>query len=77
MAIPDFGVSQQGFADIGKKRAKKTFLLYKRKKSLAFAKLYFFAEREASLTYFQVIGAYALLCMSLGVIIISKMQDVW
>ena len=46
LAIPDFEVIQQGFADIGKKRAKNTFLLYKRKVSLAFAKLTFFAERE-------------------------------
>ena len=49
LAIPDFEVIQQGFADIGKKRAKNTFLLYKRKVSLAFAKLTFFAEREVSL----------------------------
>ena len=49
LAIPDFEVIQQGFADIGKKRAKNTFLLYKRKVSLAFAKLYFFAEKEVSL----------------------------
>jgi len=49
LAIPDFEVIQQGFADIGKKRAKNTFFPYKRKKSLAFAKLTFFAEREGSL----------------------------